>query len=113
MNGDSMKQLMFCFVLSLLLVSAEPVIYELVRSDGQVVARTETAPSVGDAYWDAISDEWYTVLSVKGSRATVGTQAETKRFYLVRNLRLATGALALFSGTAWYARRRLRVRRRG
>lgn len=109
-----MKQLLiFCSVLSLFLVRSQPTIYELVRFDGQVVARTEAVPSVGDAYWDAISDEWYTVLSVNGNRATVGTQAETKRFYLVRNLRLATGALVFFSGTAWYARRRLRARRRG
>lgn len=113
MIGDSMRRLICCIFLSLVLIRAEPVIYELVRSDGQVVARTEAVPSVGDAYWDAITDEWYTVLSVKGTRATVGTQAETKRFFLVRNLRLAAGAAVLFSGAAWFARRRLRARRRG
>lgn len=93
-------------------VLAEPIIYELVKSDGQVLARTEVMPSVGDAYWDAITDDWYTVLSVKGTRALVGTQTETKRFFMERNLRLAVGAGVVLVSAAWYMRRRLRSRRR-
>lgn len=113
-TGDSMRRVTLICVLLLLLTSlvrAEPAIYELVRLDGQVVARTEAVPSVGDSYWDALSDEWYTVLSVEGTRATVGTPAETKRFFLLRNLRFAAGVAVLLTGAAWYARRKLRARR--
>jgi hypothetical protein len=85
----------------------QPIIYELVTTDGRVLARTEVKPSIGDSYWEASSDTWYTVISIQGTRALAGTEAETRAFTRERNTRLTIGAVLLL-GAAYYWHRRVR-----
>lgn len=86
---------------------ASPLVYELVRSDGYVIARTEVKPSVGDAYWDTSSDVWYTVFEVRGNQAVAGTEAEAGLYFRTRNLRWGL-SIAILLAAAVYVRRRFK-----
>ncbi len=88
----------------------EPVIYELVTTDGRILARTEVRPSVGDSYWEASSDIWYTVISLHGDRALVGTEAETRTFTRERNTRVIISVILLLGATYYWYRRFRRAR---
>lgn len=99
--------LLLCCCLLPTAVQADPVIYELVTTDGQVLARTEVQPTVGDTYWEASTDSWYTVLEVRGNQAIAGTPAETTTYYRTRNLRWGIG-VALLLAAVYFTRRRLR-----
>lgn len=110
MVGDSMKKAILLFIILLffsLNCQASPLVYELVRSDGFVIARTEAKPSVGDVYWDASSDVWYTVIAVHGTQALSGTEAEASAYFRARNLCWGL-SIALFLVVVYCMRRRLR-----
>lgn len=109
-SGDSMRKVALLVILLLLFrvyCQASPLVYELVRSDGYVIARTEVNPSVGDTYWDASSDVWYTVIEVRGNQALAGTEAEASLYFRTRNLRWGL-SIVLLLAAAVYVRRRLK-----